>query len=147
MTPRRPTLATLGALAFGIAALAQAPPMREGRWEITMQMQMPDMPMAMPPMKMTQCITAEDLKDPGRALPKGLPGEAPGEAPPCEIANYKVEGNKVTWKITCKGAEAMSGEGELTSSADAYEGRMRLGVEGKQLTMKLSGKRVGDCTK
>ncbi len=143
MTSLRPTIATLGVLAFGMAALAQAPPMREGRWEITMQMQMPDMPMAMPPMKMTQCITAEDLKDPGRALPKG----PPGEAPPCEIANYKVEGNKVTWKIACKGAEAMSGEGELTSSADAYEGRMRLSLEGKELTMKLSGKRVGDCTK
>ncbi len=143
MTARRSAVATLGVCVLGMAALAQAP-IREGRWEITMQIQMPDMPMAMPPFKTTQCITADDLKDPGRVLPKG----GPEDAAKCEVADYKVDGNKVTWKITCnRGSEAMAGEGELTSTGDAYDGRMKVSMGGDELTMKLSGKRVGDCTK
>lgn len=142
MTPIRAVVTVLGIFAFALVALAQAP-MREGRWEITMQMQMPDMPMAMPPIKTTQCITADDLKEPTRVLPKG----SPDEASKCEIANYKVDGNKVTWKVTCKGPEPMTGEGEMTSSGDAYEGRMKVSTGDTELTMKITGKRVGDCTK
>jgi hypothetical protein len=138
----RSVVAPVSVLALGIGLLAQAP-MREGRWEITMQMQMPDMPVAMPPMKMTQCITAEDLKDPGRVLPKGPPDEAAR----CEINHYKVDGNKVTWKLTCKGPDPVTGEGEMTASADQYDGRMKVAAGGQEFTMKISGKRVGDCTK
>lgn len=143
MTARHPAIVVLAFCVFGMAVVAQAP-MREGRWEITMQIQMPDMPMAMPPFKTTQCITGDDLKDPGRVLPKG----GPKETGKCEVADYRVAGNKVTWKITCtRGSEAIRGEGELTSTGDAYEGRMKMSMGADELTMKVSGKRVGDCTK
>lgn len=37
------------------------PDMREGLWEITVKMDMPGMPMQMPAMTHTQCITKKDL--------------------------------------------------------------------------------------
>lgn len=142
MTSTRCLALALTLLASGLVALAQVP-MREGRWEISMQMQMPDMPVAMPPVKMTQCVTADDLKDPRQVVPRG----SPEDASKCEVSNYKVVGNKVTWKVVCKGPESITGDGEMTSSGDAYEGRMKMSVGDEVFTMKINGKRVGDCAK
>jgi hypothetical protein len=57
-------------LASVTVALAQGP-VRPGRWEVTMQMQMAGSPIQMPEMKTTRCITPEDAKDPTKSLPKG----------------------------------------------------------------------------
>ena len=53
------------ALIATVALVAQSP-MRPGLWEITTQMQMPNMPaqVQMPEMKVPQCITPEQAKDP-----------------------------------------------------------------------------------
>jgi hypothetical protein len=48
------------------SAIAQTNPMRPGRWEVTMQMEMPGMPMAMPAMKNTRCVTQQEVDSPNR---------------------------------------------------------------------------------
>ena len=127
-----------------IASLsAQQSPMRPGRWQVTMQMQMPGMPMAMPAMTTNQCITQQMLeKDPTSGLPRGT--QDPKSE--CKVSDHKVSGNTVTWKMACAGAQPMTGEGEMTFAQDSYTGTMRMNMAQGDMTMKLGGKRTGDCT-
>ena len=130
-------------IAASSAALAQGP-RRDGKWEITTEMDMPGMPMKMPAMTSTQCITKEQAADPQKAVPQGTP---PGRGNPsdCKVSDYKSTGDKVTWTLKCEGREAMTGNGEITYAADAFKGTMTLNRGGQAMTLKYSGKRVGDC--
>src|SRR4029453_7348642 len=55
-----------------------------------------------------------------------------------------MDGNKVNWSVAC---DQMTGAGEFVYSADTYTGTMRVKSQGKEMTMKYAGKRLGDCTK
>jgi hypothetical protein len=127
--------------AFASYAEAQAP-MRPGRWEVTMQMQMPNMPMQMPPVKSEQCVTQAQIDGPAKGLPSGSPTN-PND---CKVSDYKTLANTITWKVACSGAQPMSGTGEMRFANDTYEGTMTMTMEQQQMTMKMSGKRLGDCT-
>jgi hypothetical protein len=39
----------------------------------------------------------------------------------------------------------MTGSGELRFTGDTYEGVMQMVMDQQQMTMKYSGKRLGDC--
>ena len=65
----------------------------------------------------------------------------------CKVSDYKAEGSKVSWSMKCEGPQAMSGTGEFTYGADTYAGVMKIDRGGQQMTMKYSGKRLGDCQK
>lgn len=119
-------------------------PRRDGRWEVRMQMEMPGMPANMPPMTMTQCVTEDEADNPEKMLPQAQ-GSAAGDK--CTMADRKISGNKITWTMKCEGADAMSGAGEIVYSDNAYEGVMKMTQGGQTMTMKYSGKRLGDCTK
>lgn len=141
----RPILAAgvMTALALSTPA-AQTPqsPMRPGRWEITTHMEMPGMPMTMPPQKIVQCITREQLEK-GEAVPG-----AADEKNPCKMTNYKVSGNKITWNMACTGEQAMSGTGEIVVDGDTYTGTMKMTMDQQgTMTMKYTAKRIGDCEK
>jgi hypothetical protein len=127
-------------IALTSSAEAQTP-MRPGRWEVTVQMQMPNMPMQMPPMKNERCVTQAEIDGPDKGLPSG-PQANPNA---CKVSDYKVSANTVTWKVACSGAQPMSGTGEIRFGNDAYDGTMKMMMEQQQMTMKLSGKRLGDC--
>ena len=124
---------------LSVSALAQAP-RRDGRWEVKIEMEMPGMPMKMPAMTTTQCITKEQAEDPQRSVPQGR-----GVPNNCKVSDYKVTGNKVTWSMKCEGPDAMSGTGELTYGENTYDGVMKMQREGQTMTMKYTGKRLGDC--
>jgi Protein of unknown function (DUF3617) len=126
---------------LSVSALAQAP-RRDGRWEVKMEMEIPGMPMKMPAMTTTQCITKEQAEDPQRSVPQGR-----GAPANCKVSDYKVTGNKVTWSMKCEGPDAMSGTGELTYGENTYDGVMKMEREGQAMTMKYTGKRLGDCPK
>jgi len=130
------------ALGLSVSTLAQGP-RRDGRWEVKMEMEMPGMPMKMPPMASIQCITKEQAEDPQRTVPQAGRG-APNN---CKVSDYKVVGNKATWSMKCEGPEGMSGTGEITYGENTYEGVMKMDHQGQAMTMKYSGKRLGDCTK
>jgi Protein of unknown function (DUF3617) len=130
-------------LALSVSALAQTH-RRDGKWEVKIEMDMPGMPAGMPPMTSTQCVTPEEAADPQKAAPPS----GRGNQGDCKISDYKVDGNKVSWSMKCEGAQAMSGTGEFVYAADAYTGTMKMEMGGRgSMTMKYSGKRLGDCTK
>jgi hypothetical protein len=120
---------------------------RDGLWEIKTEMQMEGAPMNIPPMTAQQCITPADANDPSKWTPQGRGGRGRG-GQDCKMSEYKIDGNKVTWSMKCEGAQAMSGTGEIVYSADAYTGTMKMEMSGRgTVTMKYTGKRLGDCTK
>jgi hypothetical protein len=141
MKPRFSSIVLL-TVAISWTALAQTqPPIREGNWEITMKMSMPGMG-EMPPMKQTQCVTAEMIKDPQGALPKGPGG---GD---CKVSDYKFTGNTATYTMVCTKPAPVTAIGEMKySSTDAYTGTMTVESGGQKMTMAYDAKRVGDCPK
>ena len=124
--------------------LAQAP-RQDGRWQVTMEMSMPNMPTGMPPFTMEQCLTPDDVKNPQAVVPQG--GRGRGNQGNCTVTDYKQSGNKITWAMKCEGQTAMTGTGEMTYTGDTYNGVMNMTTSGQQMTMKLAGKRLGDCVK
>lgn len=103
-------------------------------WETTSQMVMEGMPMQMPPQTMRMCAHKQWTKPP------------PGGDATCVASDYKVVGNKATWTMRCSGQMPMTGSGEMTfESADAYAGVIRATAEGMNMTIKLTGKKVGTC--
>jgi hypothetical protein len=118
--------------------------MREGRWEVVAQMEMPGMPMKMPEMKTARCVTKEELKDPSSTLPSAGPN---ANDKSCKVTDQKIDNNRITWKMACTGAQSMTGDGQMVFEGDSYTGRMNMATAQGAMTMKYSGKRVGDCTK
>lgn len=136
---------TLGATCLVAASwiVSAQGPRVDGRWEVTTEMDMPGMPMKMPATKTIQCVTKEQADDPNQSVPKGQQDKNAD----CKVSDYKVAGNKVTWKMTCSGKNAMTSNGEITYAADTYDGWMKMKTGGTEMTMKYKGKRLGDCTK
>jgi hypothetical protein len=127
------------------AAIAQTSPVRPGRWEVVMQMQMPNSPVQLPEMKTTQCVTPEQVKDPASALPQATGGR--GGQTDCKVSNYKVSGNTATWQMSCTKPQAITSEGQMTFTADTYDGTIKTDMAQGVMTMKVAGKRLGDCEK
>lgn len=132
-------LAALACCAIAHDAAAQQNPMRPGRWEVTGQMEMPGMPVQMPAMKNTQCITQQQIDSPTRGLPQGP------DSKDCKVSDYKVSGNTITWNMACA-SQAMTGSGELHFKGDTYEGLVKIIAQQREMAMKFNGKRIGDCT-
>ena len=140
MRPLRIVTATLCACAI-VPLFAQSP-MRPGNWEVRMQMEMPGMPMKMPETVTTQCVTAEQAKDPTAAAPP--PGGKPGDNS-CKATDSKVDGNTVTWKMTCSAPQKMTGEGRMVFEGDSYTGTVSMAMPAGTMNMRYTGKRTGDC--
>jgi uncharacterized protein DUF3617 len=118
---------------------------RDGRWEVKMEMDIPGVPAGMPPITTTQCITPEEAKDPQKSMPQGRGGR--GMSGDCKVSDFKESGNKVSWSMTCEGPPPTTGTGEFVYGADTYTGTIKMDRGGQVMSMKYSGKRLGDCTK
>jgi hypothetical protein len=124
------------ALALAAFAADNKSPMKPGKWQITIQMDMPNMPMKMPPMTVTQCITKEQAENPQPPKTK--------KDDDCKISNYKLDGSTVTWSIDCP-KQNMTGDGKITFSGDTYDGVTNLKKADMAITQKFSGKYLGPC--
>ena len=125
----RASFAVAATLAVCTSLLAQEP-RRDGNWEITMKMEMPGMPMAMPPITTTKCVTQAEVDDPMKAMPSGQGNDTSK----CKMTDYKTEGHKSTWAMKCEGKPAMSGTGEITYAGNTYTGAMKLDSEGHAMS-------------
>ena len=103
-------------------------------WEMTSKMSMEGMPMELPAQKMKVCVQ------------KDQPPVMADERQKCTNSDFKKDGTKITWKSVCAGPPEMTGEGEITfSDADNYTGALKFASSQGSMTVKLTGKRVGDC--
>ena len=73
----------------------------------------------------------------GRAANKG--------AENCEPVNYRQEGNKATWSLSCKGRTPITGTGSIEYGNDSFTQKMVMNSDGGTMTMESTGRRVGDC--
>ena len=126
-----------------LGARAASPDMQPGMWEITTRMEMPGMPVAVPPQLVRHCYTKKDLEDGKNAVPSNK------QDPNCRIKDYALKGNTATWSMECTGENAMSGTGTMTFAASSYSGSMKTRIKQGGQTMDMmqswTGRRVGDC--
>jgi len=112
--------------------LAQGPNMKEGLWEITMTMEMPGMPMKMPPRTWTQCMTKKNC--------------VPHETKDCKVIKSEFKGDVFTWVIECKTKEGTTtGSGRTVYKGDTFDGVIKVKHGGMEMTQNLKGKWIGKC--
>lgn len=106
--------------------------MKEGLWEITMTMEMPGMPMKMPPRTWTQCLTKKNC--------------VPQEDKDCKVIKSELKGDVFTWEIECKTREGTTtGQGRTVYKGDTFEGVVKVKQGGMEITQNLKGKWIGKC--
>ena len=135
---KRTVIAVVGAMLMMPSGLFAADSIREGYWEVTSQTEMPGMPMKIPATTIKHCYTKEDVKDQKKVIAKDKN---------CTLTDYKVAGNKVTWAMKCTGQNAGTFNGETVFSGDAYTSTMKMKTQGQNMTVKVKGKRIGECPK
>jgi hypothetical protein len=128
-------IAILSTLALSSTSFA-ADTMRDGQWELVTTMEMPGMPMQIPPTKVKHCYTKEDVKDQKKTISTDKN---------CTVTDIKQSGNKVTWKMKCTGQNAGDFSGETVYKRDAYDSTMKMVTQGATMNMKINAKRLGNC--
>ena len=129
--------ACAGMMVLPLAANA-ASPVKPGKWKVTTQMEMPGVPMKMPPVTIETCITKEQAENPEKSVPDA--------GKDCKISDYKVDGNTVTWSVACP-KQSITGTGSITYSGDSYTGSMDMKMGEQSMSAKYSAKRTGDYDK
>ena len=127
--------AALAVLLMPVVSLA-AEAMRDGLWQMTTEMEMPGMPMKMPPTVMKHCYTKSDVADQKKIISSDKN---------CAVTDLKTSGNKVSWKMKCTGENAATMTGETVFGSDSYTSVMKMKSQGQDMTMKIKGKRLGNC--
>ncbi len=127
-------------LAFSAVSASAEHPQKPGKWQNKIEMEIPGMPIKMPPVTVEVCVTEEDLKNPQKAVPTADPKSK------CTIGDYKVDGNSVSWSVDCP-EQQMKGTGKITYTDASYSGSMDMTVGEQAMKTKYSGKWIGECTK
>lgn len=106
-------------------------------WEVTQKMEMPGMPdfsSMMPGGGAAKiCMSNVQEKQPYRAEDNG----------DCVISDVKTSGNTTSFKMLCKGENAMSGSGEITRTANSFSQKLKVQSSDGDMMMVSTGKRVG----
>ena len=128
-------VALAGAFLVPSAALAQAGEL----WEVTLKMEMPGMPMAMPAQTNRVCL-AKQASDESYVPRQG----------DCKVTESRRTGNTQRYKMVCSGKDPMTIEGEIAHAKDTYSGRSRMTgkMEGQsmEMTQTFAGRKVGECS-
>jgi hypothetical protein len=106
-----------------------APNMEDGLWEITSMMDMPGMPARS--FTHSSCLTKE------KAVPQTSQSD-------CTIKDVKNLGNTITWTVVCREGATMS-KGKVTYAGTTMDGVIETTTNGKTMTMRIKGKRIGPC--
>ncbi|MBI4292407.1 MAG: DUF3617 family protein [Betaproteobacteria bacterium] len=138
------TLVSLGSAAVSVPVPAQD--LAPGLWEIALETQVPAASGFAPgPLKLTQCVTAADARDPSGLL-GGLSN--PG-ATGCTYSDKSYAGNTFRFSLRCAGAFAIQSRGEVAFSANWMEGTISTTavVSGVKTETKnrVSARRLGGC--
>ncbi|MEJ2403926.1 MAG: DUF3617 family protein [Candidatus Thiodiazotropha sp.] len=134
---KRTTFITTVAILFGSSGtlLAADVNMNPGLWKWTAVMDMPNMPVQLPPATYTTCITQANFVPKDSQLGKS-----------CETIDLITEGDKVSWNIACnQQGQATSSQGSITYHGDTAEGVIHITSQGIALKSRTSGQRLGPC--
>lgn len=112
---------------------------KAGRWQSTIETEMAGMPMKVPPRTIFTCVTKEQAENADKLIPKS--GDNRGG---CTYSDVKVDGSTISWKITCE-KSGMTGSGKMTYTGDSYDGAMHMTMQDKDISVKYTGKYMGDC--
>ncbi|HEY1587659.1 MAG TPA: DUF3617 family protein [Polyangia bacterium] len=134
----------LVAALVGTAAIAFAKgPQKPGMYHLTVQMEMAGMGQ-MPPMAFDRCITKDEADDPAKTVK--------AQSRNCDPADVKVEGNHVTYKISChEHGGTQTGTGEMTYAGDGMTGTVSMEMANPRgggtikMTQHMTAQRTGDC--
>lgn len=119
------------------ASLQAAETMKPGLWEYSTRMEMPGMPMQMPPAVVQNCLKPEDIA--------GERAYQPDNNKDCKIENMKTSGNTVSYDVKCVGTQPANGRYEFTSTATTMKGKGAMEVQGRTMLMNIEARRLGDC--
>lgn len=124
----------------GVVAAAEVPDVKEGMWEITSQMEMPGMPMAVPPVIFKKCFTKQSMK-PENILRNNN----------CTMQKMDVSSNSVSWQMSCQQqGMQMTGTGNIDYQHTSYSGNFVMQMSAANqpsmnMNTKLSGRYIGPC--
>ena len=145
-------LLAAGMLVSAVPAMAGgAADMKPGLWEVVIKMEVPGMPMAMPPMTTKQCLTAEQI---AKREDKLVHPASRDPSEKCELKSHERRGNTMTMTMSCTASQGTSQvKGRMIfDSPTAYHGEfdVQAAVEDGRtmhMTQHFEGKRTGDCSK
>ena len=132
------TFFAMAASAFILSLPLAAAAAAEGEWwEMNTKMEMPGMP-AMPAGQTVKfCRVKGD---------EGKPVKSDDDKN-CSITDVKNAGNTMTFNMKCTGKDAMSGTGEITSTAATFNQKIKMRTGGENMVMVSTGKRIGGACK
>lgn len=104
------------------------------RYQVTTKMEMVGMPFQMPAQTQEVCGPKNSASE--AMVPK---------RDNCQILDYKVVGNKSSFRMVCTGKDAMSGSGEFEYGATGYRGKITVNADGNTMYMNFDGKKLGEC--
>ena len=151
------TVLVLAAALAATGALAQSPAdamkgkMKPGLYNYKMEMdmgQVPGMPAGMgkQTMNMQHCVTPQDIER--GQVGKGRDGKANSN---CEMKDFKMSGNTASYKMVCKGENAMTADNTITFVPDGYKMVMKMamdhGGQKMNMTQNMEAKYLGPCKK
>jgi hypothetical protein len=110
---------------------AAVPPEPGVEWENTVEMEMAGF--SMPAQTSKSCVPKKGMTDP--------PGTWSDEK--CKVTRMKNDGRTMSWSMVCEGKEPMSGDGEITQTANGYDGKMTMRSAQGDMLMKMRGKKLG----
>lgn len=135
ITYLRPALLATVLLVCAPPVLLADPPAKGDLWQVSTRMSMEGMPMEMPTQTAKYCAAKEWTKPPA--------GDNPRQK--CKRSDYHMSGGKITWTESCE-SPAMTGRGEIMrQGTDAYTGSIQYSSAQGNMTIKLSGRKIGEC--
>ena len=104
-------------------------------WQVTSQMSMVGLPFQMPAQTQQVCSARNWTTAPA--------GNGPDQT--CRNTDFSMSGNTANWKITCQSPPS-TGVGQITRNGDdAYSGSIKFASAQGEMTINLTGRRVGSC--
>src|ERR1051326_3554553 len=97
------TILFASAAVLALPLVASAGPVKAGKWEVTIETPRGNQ-------TITRCVTKEEADKP-----------EPPKRTDCNIESFKVDGNTITWKVSCP-KSGSTGEGKTTYTGNTFKG-------------------------
>jgi len=127
---------------------AQAPTLKPGQYELVSEFSMAGRPGGLPARKDLHCYTARELQDLAASVAKSNAKQN------CNVLNSKTAGSTMTFTTECVNPDGsrLTSSGEVSfTSQDSYHVVVKMSSEANPAlngtTIKITAKRIGDCTK